>query len=293
MKDKEGNKKDKKKNKKRDELYYAIILAVAIVLLATIWIMYLNTQNKKEKVEEKELSYTELITKINEGRVEKVEMTVGSTTVKVTFKEKELQKNVVVPGAQNFITELQNEIVENGDEEALKDKAKIFTDVFGTIFAILDKENIKGIELVEDSTEINVKYGVTEKQKSVIIPSTQAFIELVQEEVKAGNDIKLIQNPASVFLKILDALFTLLPTLLILVLIILIIKMQGLGDKGKVYDAESDENTNTTFEDVAGLDEEKSELIEIVDFLKEPKKFHEMGAKIPKGILLCGKPRNR
>ena len=44
------------------------------------------------------------------------------------------------------------------------------------------------------------------------------------------------------------------------------------------------------FEDVAGLDEEKSEMLEIVDFLKNPKKFYEMGAKIPKGVLLCGKP---
>lgn len=51
-----------------------------------------------------------------------------------------------------------------------------------------------------------------------------------------------------------------------------------------------DENNNTTFGDVAGLEEEKSELIEIVNFLKEPEKFHEMGAKIPRGILLCGKP---
>ena len=56
-----------------------------------------------------------------------------------------------------------------------------------------------------------------------------------------------------------------------------------------MYDAES-EQTNITFKDVAGLDEEKNELIEIVNFLKEPKKFHEMGAKIPRGILLYGKP---
>ena len=66
--------------------------------------------------------------------------------------------------------------------------------------------------------------------------------------------------------------------------------MQGLGDKGKVYDSDKGKETNVTFQDVAGLEEEKTELIEIVEFLKKPKKFHEMGAKIPKGILLCGKP---
>jgi len=67
------------------------------------------------------------------------------------------------------------------------------------------------------------------------------------------------------------------------------VKMQGLGDKGKVYDSETTKS-KITFDDVAGLDEEKHEMIEIVDFLKNPKRFYEMGAKIPKGVLLCGQP---
>jgi len=290
MKDKKENKNNNKKNKKRDELYYTIILAVAIVLLAAIGVVYFYNSNKGEKAEEKELSYTELITKINAGKVEKVEMTVGSTTVKVTFKEIEKKKKVSIPSAESFISELQKDIEENKDIELIQTKTKVLTDIFGTIISILDKENIKGVEVIPGRTAISVKYGITEEPKEAIIPSTQAFIELVQEEVKEGNDIKLIQNPTSIVVRSFQTLYTLIPTLMILILVILVIKMQGLGDKGKVYDAESDENTNTTFEDVAGLDEEKSELIEIVDFLKEPKKFHEMGAKIPKGILLCGKP---
>lgn len=44
------------------------------------------------------------------------------------------------------------------------------------------------------------------------------------------------------------------------------------------------------FDDVAGLDEEKEEMIEIVDFLKKPEKFKKMGARVPKGVLLYGKP---
>ena len=70
----------------------------------------------------------------------------------------------------------------------------------------------------------------------------------------------------------------------------MIFQMQGLGDKGKVYGENEDNTTNVKFADVAGLDEEKNELIEIVDFLKNPKKFQNMGARIPKGILLYGKP---
>ena len=74
-----------------------------------------------------------------------------------------------------------------------------------------------------------------------------------------------------------------------LTVVILVFKMQGLGDKGKIYDG-VENKSKVTFKDVAGLNEEKQEMIEIVNFLKEPEKFQEMGAKIPKGILLCGKP---
>ena len=52
----------------------------------------------------------------------------------------------------------------------------------------------------------------------------------------------------------------------------------------------NEDNKKVTFKDVAGLDEEKEELVEIVDFLKRPEKFTKMGAKIPKGVLLYGKP---
>lgn len=71
----------------------------------------------------------------------------------------------------------------------------------------------------------------------------------------------------------------------------------GLGDAGrqigfakaKIKNTE-DEKRKTTFADVAGADEEKEELREIVEFLKQPKKFNELGARIPKGVLLVGPP---
>ena len=69
----------------------------------------------------------------------------------------------------------------------------------------------------------------------------------------------------------------------------MIFKMQGLGDKGEVYD-DTERKTKITFDDIAGLDEEKGELKELVQFLKKPEKFAEMGAKIPKGVLLVGPP---
>ena len=205
--------KDKPKN--NDTLLYLILGIITVICVVLITILTLN--NGADTKENLELAYTDLIKKIDNKEVEKVEMTVGSTTVKVKLKNEE-------------------------------------------------------------------------KEKKTIVPSTQAFIELIQEQVKNNNEIELIQKPENALLKISQTLITFLPTIIVLILFILIFKMQGLGDKGKVYDAESNKDTNTTFKDVAGLDEEKNELIEVVDFLKEPKKFQEMGAKIPRGILLCGKP---
>ena len=208
---------DNKKNGKNEKRNKILVGVLAVILIATLAILsYFLFFNKTSESEEKELAYTDLIKKVSDGEIEKIEMTVGSTSLKVK------QKNV-------------------------------------------------------------------EEEKTVIVPNTQAFIELIQEKVAEGNNIELIQNPENIFLTISERLFALLPTIMIVVLFILVFKMQGLGDKGKIYDAETTKE-KVKFDDVAGLDEEKQEMLEIVQFLKEPKKFNEMGAKVPKGVLLYGKP---
>jgi cell division protease FtsH len=94
---------------------------------------------------------------------------------------------------------------------------------------------------------------------------------------------------------------TLLPTLLMVALLIVfwfVFMNQGQGGGGKVMSFgksraklhKDDELKKITFADVAGLDEEKEELEEVVDFLKNPKKYNNLGARIPKGILLVGPP---
>ena len=149
--------------------------------------------------------------------------------------------------------------------------------------------NIEKIEMQTGSTTVKVKIRNEEEEKTAIVPNTESFITLVQSKVEEGNEIELIQKPRSFISQIPSFIISFLPTAIMLALFIMIFKMQGLGEKGKVYD-ETERKTKITFDDVAGLDEEKEEMKEIVDFLKKPEKYTKMGARVPKGVLLYGKP---
>ena len=212
-----GEKNRKNQNNEKNEknkLWIGLtilILALVIISALAIWL----SQEKKEE-DENTLAYTDLIKEISYGNVEKVEMTTGSTTVKVKMRN-------------------------------------------------------------------------VEEEKTSIVPNTEAFIDLIQTKVAEGNEIELIQKPRSIWIQIPTIILNLLPTIIMLALFIMIFKLQGLGEKGKVYE-ETERKTKVTFDDVAGLEEEKAEMIEIVDFLKKPEKYTRMGAKIPRGVLLYGKP---
>ena len=208
---KKNNSNKEKQNKK-----IGILVALVIVLIALIGIFGFFLMKNNEKEEKNTLAYTELIKELSYGNIEKVEMTTGSTTVKVKVK---------------------------GEEE----------------------------------------------EKTSIVPNIESFMGLVQTKVAEGNEIELIQKPKSVISQIPGTIISFLPTAIMLALFIMIFKMQGLGEKGKVYD-DTERRTKIKFDDVAGLDEEKEEMIEIVEFLKKPEKFTRMGARVPKGVLLYGKP---
>lgn len=92
----------------------------------------------------------------------------------------------------------------------------------------------------------------------------------------------------------LSIIISLIPTLLLVGLIIFMMRNAG-GGNNKAFDfgknrAKLSNEKTKTFKDVAGCDEEKEELAEIIDFLKNPKKYASMGARIPKGVLLAGPP---
>jgi len=107
------------------------------------------------------------------------------------------------------------------------------------------------------------------------------------------NDITWLFNPGATY-NLLNIIF---PIILVAgVVIMLVVMMRGGTNANKqAFDfgksrAQVSKNQKTTFNDVAGADEEKEELREIIDFLKNPKKYMELGARIPKGVLLVGPP---
>lgn len=137
-----------------------------------------------------------------------------------------------------------------------------------------------------------------------IVPNVGLFYDNVGTYItdynKANPDAKMVQDvirPAET-----SWFMSLIPTLLLLVAMVVLWvfmwrKMNAGGGAGGQMNfgkakvkSMSDEKRKTTFADVAGADEEKEELREIVEFLKRPQKFNELGARIPKGVLLVGPP---
>ena len=143
-----------------------------------------------------------------------------------------------------------------------------------------------------------------EKKIGYVVPSVNKFYNDVQkyiDEYNEKNETRMsedIQRPAET-----SWFVSLLPTLLLFGLLIVFYWLMyrrmsaSMGDAGKQMNFGkakiknmNDEKRKTTFADVAGADEEKEELQEIVEFLKNPKKYNELGARIPKGVLLVGPP---
>ena len=168
---------------------------------------------------------------------------------------------------------------------------------YDALITSLNNNEVEKIEMeTGSSTIIVIMKGdepEEERTETVVVPSVQAFMELVNTKIDEGVfDVEIEQTSPNQFITVVENLITYIPTIMLIVLIILVFKMQGFGgDQGKVYGTDEGGNkSKVKFEDVAGLDEEKGELVEVVDFLKNPDEYIKMGAKIPRGILLYGKP---
>ena len=178
-------------------------------------------------------------------------------------------------------------IYKNNQEKNSEENKLSYTQLIDEV----NKGNVEKIEMVTGSSSAKVKLRGVEEEKTSLMKDLQviAFTELVQQKKIEGQEIDLEVKPKSIISQIPSYIMSILPTAIMVGLFIMIFKMQGLGEKGDVYD-NTERKTKVTFDDIAGLDEEKDELKELVEFLKKPKKFADMGAKIPKGVLLYGKP---
>lgn len=140
------------------------------------------------------------------------------------------------------------------------------------------------IKTVEGKTKITVTMADgTEKESQV--PSIEEFASFVSAEIENGSKIKVEVEEG----KNIDYSMVMCAAALIILLILAFSFL--ISTRGRNVEFEP-ANSDVRFEDVAGIEEEKEELIEIVKFLKEPEKYEKMGAQIPKGVLLNGEPGN-
>lgn len=167
---------------------------------------------------------------------------------------------------------------------------------YSELLADMEKGTVKSIEIQSGGEKALVEVEGESLPKEVNIPDINSFMTYAQEILKT-NSYTLTEKPESVFMK---GLYLLIPFGIIVIVLLFGLLLINPGNQGgnktmsfgksKARVTNGAEKTKVTFNDVAGVDEEKEELEEIVEFLKTPKKFTDMGARIPKGVLLVGQP---
>ena len=160
----------------------------------------------------------------------------------------------------------------------------------------IETSEVTDIEMSYDGRTANVKLKNDTIEKEVNIPNTESFMDYITDYLKTGT-IGFKERSQSIVMTILEILspFGLLIIVVIFWLLTMNTSSQGNNKtlsfgKSKARMMTAADKNKVTFADVAGVDEEKEELQEIVEFLKSPKKFTDMGARIPKGVLLVGSP---
>lgn len=150
---------------------------------------------------------------------------------------------------------------------------------YDELITLVETNEVSKVETKEDSPKVTVILNDGTERTSMV-PSINEFSALVSEKIKEGAEIQWEAEESFS----MGGILTIISITILLLLPDIMMKRQ---DKGyKVKSVES----RVKFSDVAGIDEEKAQLEEIVQFLKYPEKYTKNGAKIPKGILLHGQP---
>ena len=169
---------------------------------------------------------------------------------------------------------------------------------YSELLESIEAGEVSEIEISADGMTAEVKLKNENFIKQVNIPSIDNLMDNLQESMTAGS-VTVTEKSESIWVFILS-LLTPFGILIIFLIFWAIFMSGGQGNnsgsktmsfgKSRARMMNPTDKNKVTFDDVAGVDEEKEELEEIVEFLKNPKKFTDMGARIPKGVLLVGQP---
>ena len=200
-------------------------------------------------------------------------------------------------------------------QSILNQNSNSFT--YSDLLKAIQNNNVESISIDYYGTSAKVKlknadqenesrglFGQDNLYREVNIPDVENLMENVNNKMKASDDTFIqVSRENEGFWDILVDLS--MPVMGIIALFMLLMMFSTMGavssskggsggampfGKSRARMINKDDKTKVTFANVAGIDEEKEELEEVVDFLKDPKKYTAMGARIPKGVLLVGQP---
>ncbi len=236
-----------------------IIIYITVAVMVVLGVAFLMTKNSSE-------SYTtsQLVNLFKEDKVQSYTVNYGTGAIEITLKE-----GVKLKPAKDIAT--ADSIVQNATDDNITATDPDGNNAKSSAKNVVVRGTLADIERFIDDISVY----------------TASADEAVSYDYIKGSDNTLLYE----FLPIL------VTGILFVVVWIFIMKKMGGGLGGKEMNFgkakiknTNDEKRKTTFEDVAGADEEKEELEEIVEFLKAPDKYNKLGARIPKGVLLVGPP---
>ncbi len=236
-----------------------IIIYITVAVMVVLGVAFLMTQNSS-------VSYTtsQLVNLFKEDKVQSYTINYGTGAIEITLKE-----GVKLKPAKDIAT--SDSIVQNTTDDNITATDPDGKNAKSSAKNVVVRGTLADIERFIDDISVY----------------TASADEAVSYDYIKGSDNTLLYE----FLPIL------VTGILFVVVWIFIMKKMGGGLGGKEMNFgkakiknTNDEKRKTTFDDVAGADEEKEELQEIVEFLKAPEKYNKLGARIPKGVLLVGPP---
>ena len=236
-----------------------IIIYITVAVMVVLGVAFLMTKNSSESY-----STSQLVNLFKEDKVQSYTVNYGTGAIEITLKEGvKLKPAKDIATADSIIQDTTDDNITATDPDGKNAKSSAKN--------VFVRGTLADIERFIDDISVY----------------TASADEAVSYDYIKGSDNTLLYE----FLPIL------VTGILFVVVWIFIMKKMGGGLGGKEMNFgkakiknTNDEKRKTTFEDVAGADEEKEELEEIVEFLKAPDKYNKLGARIPKGVLLVGPP---